>query len=251
MFAFAVPVISFVTKNKWAQWLLIVLLAIGLFFAFKMHYISIGKDKGKVEEQQVSQENIQDKHAAEQEMYAKKEAAIDAKLVTVLKIKAEADDTLSTAKMLVRNAEGLQKQALEKAKAVPIAQVHDFNRSFLNQGRTPNPASCYTPDEERMIQESLVGYSGCKDEISKRIGESVASEKLIKQAEEITRLNAQLAEERKNRLDVVEGDYVLLFNSMRHPEKAWKCAKLWKCGNKKIEVKTIDEARAFMQRSKK
>lgn len=231
--------------SKAGMYTAIAIVAIGLFFAYRMHYISIGKEKGIAEQQQTDQNNIQDNHETGQKAHAAKEAALDAKLETVLKLKTDSDSTLAAAKAMVQTAAQMQQRALEQARAVPSAQVHDYNRSFLNGGKPYAPAACYTVDEERGIQESLVGYSGCRDENVKRSGEAAASDKARAQAEEIARLHKELADERKNRLDQVESDYVLLFNSQKHPQKSWKCARLWKCGNKTITARSVDEARAL------
>lgn len=231
-------VFNFVKGSKAVQYLLLGLLAAGLYGAWVLHQRNIGKDQEKqVVTKGIGEEVKQDKAKFGTDLTASQDR--EAKFINAANKSADtARAALASAQALQRQSDDLRRQLASR----PDAELHSDTIRTLGLRLPTDPVvACYTVSEERAINDAVHQAPVCRD-LNNQKDVTIAAQ--ASQVNEVLKRVDELLARDKSRAvytDRLESAVVKLYN--QHPPKtrAWGCIKLWKCGEGKLVLPDLAE----------
>jgi len=226
-------------KSRWTWYALggFALLAGSLWV--RHHYIEVGKERGREEQKQSDQQEIEQRRQVAKAEADQKVAEANAKIAEAdgRATRAEADAALYAAR-----AQALAGQLVsmrQHVAGIPQEQLHATALLEVQQ----QPMANQSPDPERAIVERVFAAPILAAQNHELAGQ------ISKMGEEVAALKDKMAaldERDRARVEYearLEGAYVRLYNlhppRKRHP----KCFYIWRCADNKLPAPGLDELR--------
>jgi hypothetical protein len=227
---------TFVKANRWLQYCLYGVAAVGLLLVVRQHYVNVGKEQGKQEQRQQQQGQLLETHADARQTNLNQQQAGDRQVAAGEATVRQVDPDIAALKQAVRTLALSQAAMLEAVQKVPEAKLHDYNRALLNGEASPPPSACYPPNEERAIADALVVAKSCSQTSAKQQEEqSKLEQRMAGMQEQINgfkiKYNALAAFS-----DSQEQTLADLYNSQGLKRRSMKCLRMWHCVHQTIKV---------------
>lgn len=231
--------IAFFLANRWSQYALGGILILTLFGAVLWKVYRAGEEKGEQTGSQKATEQIEQLHAQDK-------AVTDAKLRGFAEKLADLEaDGESKAKETLRWASLASSIAQERSQAhqaIVSTPDYDLDRLIKQKlGRKEGFESPLSYGEQREIAACLVDKPLCEQENQKLKGQIESQNGEIVTAKESIATGKEQFETLKGYNSRLEGYYVQMYNAYPHKYRHWKCAGIWKCGNRKLPTPKLEE----------
>jgi hypothetical protein len=220
--------------SKYGKYAVEALIVVGLVFgAYKW-----AENRGRVAQKETDdQKQTQDIEKSRQEAQSTKDQLVNQANSQAAAADARAqaaEERFNSLATLLQGIAGKQQQGNDHVRGLSDSQLHGDVVSQLKLRSPGDATACYTPVEERAIDDAVTQWPLCRQQ-SQALGQQVASAQQDtaaakdKAAALQGTIDAQAAYER-----ILEADYKKLFD--QHPPRYRRaaCMWMWKCGKKQV-----------------
>lgn len=209
-------------KSRWTWYAILAVALIAGALGLRAHYINVGEQRGKDQQAQASQQEIELQRQAAQADAREKVAAANLRA-------AAAEAQAAEYALKAQRLSGQLDAARRTVDALPDSAIHGHIVGALGLRPQGDPTPGYSPAEEREIARRVDAAPLLKEQT-----DALAAQvsKLSDQVHAVIEANAA----REAYTVRLEGWYTQLYNLHPPKARAGKCLWLWRCGENRLPV---------------
>jgi hypothetical protein len=232
-------VVAYVLRNRWAQYLALAVLAIGIAIGVRAYLIHLGVERGKEQQKQVEQEDAERKRRIER---AKDEEELESHVTAAAEFHARSEKAKALAIGYAAEAESMRsgiETGHRQIAGLADSQLHSQIVQTLAIRPPSDTSPGFYPQEEREVLTRVMDAPKLKALVEKHTQQI---EQLTLSAEEGKKELGEVKEQltvRTRELDKADAAYVDLWNLHPPVYRSVKCLWIKKCGKRKLPANIL------------